>query len=64
MEAEEIDKAEHTVDQNEVGEEPTAPKSDGKLILAEELSEGHVGWPARKSIIFSFSILTCLTITL
>lgn len=45
-----VDKDEHTVDRPEAAEEAAPTKSDGKLILAEELSEGHVGWPARKSI--------------
>lgn len=49
MEAEVTNKAEHTVDEAEPGEETAAPKSDGKLIVEEEIQEGHVGWPARKS---------------
>lgn len=24
------------------------PKSDGKLVVAEEIAEGHVSWAARK----------------
>ena len=47
-EAEVTNKAEHTVDEAEPAEEAAAPKSDGKLIVAEEIQEGHVGWPARK----------------
>ncbi|EKM60769.1 uncharacterized protein PHACADRAFT_246884 [Phanerochaete carnosa HHB-10118-sp] len=46
--AQETDKAEHTVDRSEPVAESAAPKSDGKLIVAEEISEGHVGWPALK----------------
>ncbi|KAI0344119.1 multidrug resistance-associated ABC transporter [Trametopsis cervina] len=46
-EAKEADKAEHTIDDTVV-EPEAAPKSDGKLILDEEISEGHVGWPALK----------------
>ncbi|GJE85927.1 multidrug resistance-associated ABC transporter [Phanerochaete sordida] len=46
--AEETDKAEHTVDQSDPVAENAAPKSDGKLIVAEELQEGHVGWSALK----------------
>lgn len=45
-EEEAADRAEHTVDESDpVAEAPV--KSDGKLIVAEEISEGHVGWPAR-----------------
>lgn len=40
------DKAEHTVDQTTVEPEGEAQKSDGKLIVAEEISEGHVSWAA------------------
>ncbi|KAI0697137.1 multidrug resistance-associated ABC transporter [Cytidiella melzeri] len=48
------DKADHTVDDTVV--EPAAPpKSDGKLIVAEEISEGHVGWPALKLYFASLS---------
>jgi hypothetical protein len=27
-------------------DKPAAPKTDGKLIVAEELDEGHVSWKA------------------
>ncbi|KAH9912641.1 uncharacterized protein B0H18DRAFT_889646 [Fomitopsis serialis] len=40
----EIEKAEHTVDDQQPIDEPK--KSDGKLILSEEISVGHVSWPA------------------
>ncbi len=58
QEAKVADKAEHTVDDTadagvkdpEVAQSSEADKdADGKLILDEEISEGHVGWPARKS---------------
>ncbi|KZT67587.1 P-loop containing nucleoside triphosphate hydrolase protein [Daedalea quercina L-15889] len=41
-----IEKAEHTVDDQQPAEE--GKKSDGKLIVAEEISVGHVSWPALK----------------
>lgn len=40
------DKAEHTVDDTTV--EPSAPAKNGKLIVEEEMSEGHVSWSACK----------------
>ena len=40
----EIEKAEHTVDDQQPVEE--SKKSDGKLIVAEEISVGHISWPA------------------
>ncbi|TCD68834.1 hypothetical protein EIP91_009701 [Steccherinum ochraceum] len=47
-ETKQIEKIEHEVDPVE----PTAPEAskptDGKLIVAEEISEGHVGWAALK----------------
>lgn len=49
VEAEVADKAEHTVDESEPAAENAAPKKDGKLIVAEEISEGHIGWIARES---------------
>ncbi|KAG9089172.1 hypothetical protein FS749_001555, partial [Ceratobasidium sp. UAMH 11750] len=33
--------------------EPTKP-TDGKLIVAEEVAEGHVGWPAMKLFLLAF----------
>lgn len=44
--AAEADKVGHTVDEP-VEETADGKKSDGKLIVAEEISVGHVGWPAR-----------------
>ena len=45
-------KGEQVVDEsNPVGDkvpEPQAKKSNGKLMVAEEVAEGHVGWPAMK----------------
>lgn len=48
-ESKEIEKAEHEIDPVEPATEPSK-KSDGKLVVAEEISEGHVGWPARSSL--------------
>ncbi|KAG9104015.1 hypothetical protein FRC06_006095 [Ceratobasidium sp. 370] len=33
--------------------EPTKP-ADGKLVVAEEVAEGHVGWPAMKLFLLAF----------
>ena len=43
-----IEKAEHTVDDQQPVEE--SKKSDGKLIVAEEISVGHISWPACTSV--------------
>lgn len=48
-----IEKAEHTVDDQQPVEE--SKKSDGKLIVAEEISVGHIGWPACMCIVDIFS---------
>ena len=45
-EMDEVGKEESTVDQTTDEAAGNAKKSDGKLIVAEEISEGHVGWPA------------------
>lgn len=37
------DKAEQTVDDSDSAQKK---KSDGKLVVAEEIAEGHVRWPA------------------
>lgn len=53
-EVDELKKAEGEIDFEEPStdtEAETKPKSDGKLIVAEEVAEGHVGWPARTSIV-------------
>lgn len=47
-EAKQIEKIEHEVDAVEPAE--GNKKTDGKLIVAEEIEEGHVGWPARASL--------------
>ena len=44
-----IEKAEHTVDDQQPVEE--SKKSDGKLIVAEEISVGHISWPACMCIV-------------
>jgi hypothetical protein len=41
-----MQKAENEVDPEE-DLDVVAEKKDGKLIVAEEIAEGHVGWPAR-----------------
>ncbi len=46
---EEIKKAENEVDHVEPDDENAPKKADGKLVVAEEISEGHVSWTARKS---------------
>ena len=43
-EKKELQKADNEVDATEPDE--PAKKSDGKLVVAEEVAEGHVGWPA------------------
>ncbi|KAI0768312.1 P-loop containing nucleoside triphosphate hydrolase protein [Trametes elegans] len=45
QEREEIEKAEVEVDA-EKPEEETAKQAAGKLVVAEEIEQGHVGWPA------------------
>ncbi|KAI0329604.1 multidrug resistance-associated ABC transporter [Cubamyces sp. BRFM 1775] len=45
-EREEMKKAEDEVDHVEPDDESAPKKSDGKLIVAEEIAEGHVSWPA------------------
>lgn len=47
-EREELKKAEDEVDAVEPDSEDTPKKSDGKLVVAEEISEGHVSWSARE----------------
>ena len=47
-EMEEAGKDEEAIDEPTGEAAGGANKSDGKLIVAEEISEGHVGWPARK----------------
>ncbi|KAL0957018.1 hypothetical protein HGRIS_003119 [Hohenbuehelia grisea] len=46
-----VEKAEELVDDaqiTEVGAEAKPKPSDGKLIVEEEIEEGHIGWPALK----------------
>ena len=50
-EREELKKAEDEVDAVEPDSEDAPKKSDGKLVVAEEISEGHVSWSARKYLI-------------
>lgn len=43
----ETEKADQEIDQPEMN--PEAKKGDGKLIMEEEVSVGHIGWPASTS---------------
>lgn len=45
-ESQAIEKAEHDIQQDQSADETKKP--DGKLVVSEEVSEGHVGWPACK----------------
>ena len=45
-EGNEIEKSEQEIDQDVEAPIAKAKKSDGKLIVSEEISQGHVGWPA------------------
>ena len=44
----ELQKAEDSVDAVEPDEEAAPKKSDGKLIVEEEISEGHISWASRE----------------
>ena len=48
----EVAKADEEID--EAAPDEAHKKGDGKLVVAEEISEGHVGWPARKSNTIEF----------
>ena len=54
-ETDELKKADNDVDVVEPDE--PAKKGDGKLVVAEEIAEGHVGWPARTFLTYQLSIL-------
>lgn len=45
-EREELEKAEHEVDA-EKPKDTAAKQAAGKLVVAEEMEDGHVGWSAR-----------------
>ncbi|QRV86037.1 ABC transporter transmembrane region [Ceratobasidium sp. AG-Ba] len=47
-------KADETVDENTPVDGKEKKKSDGKLIVAEEIAEGHIGWSALKLFLFAF----------
>lgn len=47
-ESEEIKKAQDEVDHVDPDDEVAPKKGDGKLVVAEEISEGHVSWQARE----------------
>ncbi|KAH9854915.1 multidrug resistance-associated ABC transporter [Lenzites betulinus] len=53
-ERKELKKIDTEVDQPAEPDEEVAPqKTDGKLIVAEEIAEGHVSWPALRLYLFS-----------
>ncbi|KAL1937768.1 hypothetical protein VTO73DRAFT_12921 [Trametes versicolor] len=52
-EREELKKASNEVDPVAVDEEAAPPKTDGKLVVAEEIAEGHISWPALRLYLFS-----------
>ena len=65
-ETDELKKAEGEIDFEEPTtdtEADTKPKSDGKLIVAEEVAEGHVGWPARTLLILTIDFVCCGLLT-
>ncbi|KAG8697036.1 hypothetical protein FRC09_008111, partial [Ceratobasidium sp. 395] len=49
-------KADEAVDNNQPAEEKETPakKSDGKLMIAEEIAEGRIRWPALKMFLMAF----------
>ena len=50
-EQKELEKAEQEIDQEDETEKAgDAQKSSGKLVVAEEVEEGHVGWKASKFV--------------
>ena len=46
----EMAKAENEVDGVEPDEEAAPKKTDGKLIVEEEIAEGHVSWASRECL--------------
>ncbi|PIL37563.1 ATP-binding cassette transporter [Ganoderma sinense ZZ0214-1] len=54
-EREELKKAEDEVDAVEPDSEDVPKKGDGKLVVAEEISEGHVSWSALRLYFTSMS---------
>ncbi|KAI0711030.1 hypothetical protein C8T65DRAFT_739602 [Cerioporus squamosus] len=66
-ETEEIKKAETEVDHVDPDDDAAPQKTDGKLIVAEEISEGHVSWQALRmylssmgggyTLVFWFSVI-------
>ncbi|EIW86373.1 hypothetical protein CONPUDRAFT_78742 [Coniophora puteana RWD-64-598 SS2] len=48
-----IEKDEEVIDAPAEGETKAGPKADGKLIVAEEVAEGHVSWAAIKLFLTS-----------
>ena len=48
-EREEIEKAAHEIDAVQPDQTDAPKKGDGKLVVSEEISEGHVSWQARES---------------
>ena len=50
-----IEKAEEVVDDSATPDDHAAPKSDGKLIVAEEIETGHLSWSALKLYLSAMS---------
>ncbi|KAI5825519.1 hypothetical protein K523DRAFT_323377 [Schizophyllum commune Tattone D] len=50
-----IEKAEEIVDDSATPDDHAAPKSDGKLIVAEEIETGHLSWSALKLYLSAMS---------
>jgi len=51
-EKEEIEKDEEKIDEEPAPNADKEKKSSGKLIMKEEVSEGHISWSSRKQSIF------------
>lgn len=51
--SDEMNKKEEEASTTELVEEKKGSKSDGKLVVAEEIAEGHVSWSALKLYLFN-----------
>ncbi|CDO77193.1 hypothetical protein BN946_scf184747.g6 [Trametes cinnabarina] len=54
-EQEELKKADTDVDHVDPDDEAAPKKADGKLVVAEEVAEGHVSWPALRLYLSSMA---------
>ena len=68
--SDEMNKKEEEASTAEPVEEKKGSKSDGKLVVAEEIAEGHVSWSALKLYLFNlggvffwFSFIIAITFT-